>query len=139
VAVLTFVVLEVQLGVGEHFGNPHLMMNYGQIVHWSYHHAWILIIGITCVKLSVGIFLLRLIQGKLYRASSSWQRSMLNSNVSTAVHHRVDGFPARFHFRLRLYTVSLSTQLPSGIDRNTDPHFLGYSNASQSKQRGTLI
>ncbi|TVY25562.1 hypothetical protein LHYA1_G005763 [Lachnellula hyalina] len=80
VAVLTFVVLEVQLGVGEHFGNPHLMMNYGQIVHWSYHHAWILIIGITCVKLSVGIFLLRLIQGKLYRASSSWQRSMLNSN-----------------------------------------------------------
>ncbi|TVY45507.1 hypothetical protein LSUB1_G000863 [Lachnellula subtilissima] len=67
VAVLTFVVLEVQLGVGEHFGNPHLMMNYGQIVHWSYHHAWILIIGITCVKISVGIFLLRLIQGKLYR------------------------------------------------------------------------
>ncbi|TVY19162.1 hypothetical protein LARI1_G002762 [Lachnellula arida] len=67
VAILSFVVLEVQLGVGEHFGNPHLMKNYDQILHWTYHHSWILIVGISGVKISVGIFLLRLIQGKMYR------------------------------------------------------------------------
>ncbi|TVY90792.1 hypothetical protein LAWI1_G004212 [Lachnellula willkommii] len=67
VAILSFVVLEVQLGVGEHFGNPHLMKNYGQILHWTYHHSWILVVGISGVKISVGIFLLRLIQGKMYR------------------------------------------------------------------------
>ncbi|CAG8971142.1 hypothetical protein HYALB_00008620 [Hymenoscyphus albidus] len=62
-----FIVIEVHLGVGEHFGNLHQLRNYADIMHYSYHHGWILVTGITCVKLSVGFFLLRLVQGKWYK------------------------------------------------------------------------
>jgi hypothetical protein len=82
VAVLVFLVTEVHLGVGEHFGNPHLMMNYQEIVHWSYHHAWIVVIGVSSVKISVGCLLLRLVQGKWYKVGSSGHDLLLTSNAS---------------------------------------------------------
>ncbi|RDL36492.1 uncharacterized protein BP5553_05844 [Venustampulla echinocandica] len=65
--VFVFFVVEVNLGVGQHFGNPHFMSNFTEIVHWSYHHGWILVVGISSVKISVGIFLIRLVQKKWYK------------------------------------------------------------------------
>lgn len=58
---------EVKLGVGEHFGNPELMGNYEEFLHWSYFHGWLIVLGICSVKISVGFFLLRLVQGKWYK------------------------------------------------------------------------
>ncbi|KAH6679760.1 hypothetical protein B0J14DRAFT_305982 [Halenospora varia] len=58
---------EVKYGVGEHFTNPHLLANYTQVLHWSYHHGWIIVVGISSVKLSIGFFLLRLVQKPLYK------------------------------------------------------------------------
>jgi presenilin-like A22 family membrane protease len=52
-------------------GNPKVTNNFSMILHWSYFHSWLLVIGITSVKLSVGFFLLRLVQGKWYKVSSS--------------------------------------------------------------------
>jgi hypothetical protein len=68
---MAFFVQEVRLGVGEHFGNPHQLMNFTEILQWSYYHGWILVIGISSVKISVGFFLLRLVQGKWYKVSLS--------------------------------------------------------------------
>lgn len=64
---MAFFVEEVQLGVGEHWNNPHVMGNFQEILRWSYYHSWILVIGISSVKISVGFFLLRLVQGKWYK------------------------------------------------------------------------
>lgn len=43
------------------------MSNYTEIIHWSYHHGWILVVGISSVKISLGIFLIRLVQKKWYK------------------------------------------------------------------------
>jgi hypothetical protein len=60
---------EVKLGVGEHFGNPKLMANYEAILHYSYFHALLNVLGISSVKISVGLFLLRIIHGKWYKVN----------------------------------------------------------------------
>jgi len=65
--VLACFIEEVKLGVGEHLGNPHVSMNIQKILHWSYFHAWLIVVGISSVKISVGFFLLRLVQGKWYK------------------------------------------------------------------------
>ena len=65
--VLACYIEEVKLGVGEHFGNPHMLMNFQEILHWSYFHAWVIVIGNSSVKISVGFFLLRLVQGRWYK------------------------------------------------------------------------
>jgi len=65
--VLAFTVKEVRLGVGEHWGNPHQFFNLQEILHWSYFHAWVIVLGNSSVKLSVGFFLLRLVQGRWYK------------------------------------------------------------------------
>ncbi|TVY75908.1 hypothetical protein LSUE1_G007216 [Lachnellula suecica] len=65
--VFALLVTEVKLGVGEHFGNPHMLVNYTEILHRSFYHAWILVVGISAVKISVGLFLLRLVQGKWWK------------------------------------------------------------------------
>jgi hypothetical protein len=71
VAAFTFFVLEVHAGVGEHIGNPHLTSNLKEIFRYSYHHGWIIVVGISAVKLSVGLFLFRLAQGKWFKVSST--------------------------------------------------------------------
>lgn len=38
---------EVKLGVGEHFGNPHQLLNFTGIIHWGYYHGWILVMYVT--------------------------------------------------------------------------------------------
>jgi len=65
--VFAFFVEEVKLGVGEHFGNPHQFSNFSSILHWGYFHGIVLVTGISSVKVSVGFFLLRLVQGKWYK------------------------------------------------------------------------
>jgi len=75
-AVLGCMIQEVKLGVGEHLGNPHQTANFAAILHYSYFHGSAIVIGISSVKISVGFFLLRLVQGKWYKASIS------NSHVS---------------------------------------------------------
>ena len=68
-AVYVCFVAEVKLGAGEHMSNPQLLGNLTLISHWTYFHSWILVVGISSVKISVGFFLLRLVQGKWYKVS----------------------------------------------------------------------
>ncbi|KAN0119617.1 hypothetical protein V8E51_001825 [Hyaloscypha variabilis] len=64
---------EVKLGVGEHITNPQLDRNTETIQEWSFFHAWIVVVGISFVKISIGFFLLRLVQGKwLKRSIVAW-------------------------------------------------------------------
>ena len=58
---------EVKLGVGEHFGNPHQISNLKTILHWGYFHGLATVTGISSVKVSVGFFLLRLVEWKWYK------------------------------------------------------------------------
>jgi len=67
IAVLGFIIEEVKLGVGEHYGNPHQLSNFSNILYWSYYHSFTIVMGISLVKISVGFFLLRLVQGKWYK------------------------------------------------------------------------
>jgi len=39
------------------------------VSHWLYFHSWIIVMGISFVKISIGFFLLRLVQGKWYKRS----------------------------------------------------------------------
>ncbi|KAL3422024.1 integral membrane protein [Phlyctema vagabunda] len=60
-------IAQVHLGIGEHIGNPHLTSNFVEIMHWSYFHAIVIVVGISSVKISVGFFLLRLVQTPNYK------------------------------------------------------------------------
>jgi len=65
--VIACVIGEVNLGVGRHMGFPQLMANQMILAHYSWFHAWINVLGTSLVKISVGLFLLRLVQGKWYK------------------------------------------------------------------------
>ncbi|KAH6711072.1 hypothetical protein BKA61DRAFT_695010 [Leptodontidium sp. MPI-SDFR-AT-0119] len=58
---------EVYNGVGHHIIHPKLLENMMTIFHWSWFHGWVNVIGISSVKISIGLFLLRLVQGKWYK------------------------------------------------------------------------
>lgn len=60
---------EVKLGVGEHITNLQLLENNKIISQWSCFHSWIIVVGISFVKISIGFFLLRLVQGKWLKVS----------------------------------------------------------------------
>jgi hypothetical protein len=77
-AVYVCFVAEVKLGAGEHISNPQLLGNLTIISHWTYFHSWILVIGISSVKISVGSFLLRLVQGKWHKASFDQKQKNLS-------------------------------------------------------------
>lgn len=62
-------IAEVSLGIGEHISNPHLMSNYQTIQCWEYFHAIIIVSGISAVKISIGLFLLKLVQLTWYTVS----------------------------------------------------------------------
>lgn len=62
---------EVYNGVGHHIIHPKLLENMMTIFHWSWFHGWVNVIGISSVKISIGLFLLRLVQGKWYKVSRS--------------------------------------------------------------------
>ena len=62
---------EVKLGVGHHtsaiFADPVLAANFSRIIEWPWIHALFNLVAIFFVKISVGLFLLRLVQGKGYK------------------------------------------------------------------------
>jgi len=60
-------VFEVKLGMGKHETDPSLMSNFGQIMQWTYYHSIIIVVGISLMKMSVGLFLFRLVQGTRYK------------------------------------------------------------------------
>lgn len=57
---------QVDNGVGHHISNPKLLENMGTVLHWSWFQALLTVIGISSVKVSIGLFLLRLVEGRLY-------------------------------------------------------------------------
>ncbi|KAL2068836.1 hypothetical protein VTL71DRAFT_15174 [Oculimacula yallundae] len=65
--VIACLIGEVNLGVGLHVSNPKQIANGIALAHYSWFHAWINVLGISLVKISVGLFLLRLVQGKWYK------------------------------------------------------------------------
>lgn len=83
------------------------MSNYTDILHYSYHHGWILVVGITSVKLSVGFFLLRLVQGKWFKVRTPYKRILLfDSDKFLALHHWLDDFLGYLYLGMCWYTVS---------------------------------
>lgn len=69
--ILGLLVAEVNLGVGSHISNPKLLANLMDIIHLSFFQAIVIVTGISATKISVGFFLLRLVQGKWYKVCSS--------------------------------------------------------------------
>ncbi|PMD44631.1 hypothetical protein L207DRAFT_579565 [Hyaloscypha variabilis F] len=69
--VLLCFVEEVKLGVGHHtaaiFAEPVLAANFSRVIEWLWIHALLNLVAIFFVKISVGLFLLRLVQGKGYK------------------------------------------------------------------------
>jgi hypothetical protein len=62
---------EVKLGVGYHippiFLDPVLAANLSRVVKWLWIHSLFNLVAIFFVKISVGLFLVRLVQGKGYK------------------------------------------------------------------------
>jgi hypothetical protein len=54
-----------------HINSPKLLANLATITQWLFHHAWLIVLGISTAKISVGFFLLRLVQGRWYKVSTS--------------------------------------------------------------------
>lgn len=100
---MAFFTEEVRLGVGEHFGNSHQLNNFTEILYWTFFHSWMLVIGISSVKLSVGFFLLRLVQGKWYKVSLMVPSFTSNVNF-VAIYHGLDSLFDSFHACMRWNT-----------------------------------
>jgi hypothetical protein len=43
--------------------SPHME----NLMHWQYYHSWIVVVGVSLVKVSIAFFLLRLVSGRKYR------------------------------------------------------------------------
>ncbi|KAE8453535.1 hypothetical protein EG329_010396 [Mollisiaceae sp. DMI_Dod_QoI] len=73
VATFACFIAEVDLGVGHHTTNPEIIQNMQTISHWFFFHGLLNVFGISTVKVSIGFFLLRLVQGTVYkRVLISW-------------------------------------------------------------------
>jgi len=93
-------VREVRLGVGEHIVNPHFLGNMMTISHWQFYHNLLIVVGISSVKISVGFFLLRLVQGRWYKVCFSRLLLRLQGNkVSNflAINNCMDRLPVPVH------------------------------------------
>lgn len=119
---------EVKLGVGEHFGNPELMENYQEILHWTYFHGWIIVLGICSVKISVGFFLLRLVQGKWYKVCLAPFVPLNPLTELSAVHNRLGIFPhclyACVHRNTGLSVPPCERSLELHVERKPDDEML---------------
>ena len=60
-------VLEVEKGVGRHSGDPIYLQNLSTIIKLSFCRGLFLVTGISLVKISVGLFLLRIVEGTVYK------------------------------------------------------------------------
>ena len=89
---------EVKLGVGEHITNPQLDRNTETIQEWSFFHAWIVVVGISFVKISIGFFLLRLVQGKWLKVNKHLYREILITSLTVlAIYSCVDNLLIYIH------------------------------------------
>lgn len=60
-------VLEVGKGVGRHNADPIYLENMSIIIKISFVRGLLLVTGISLVKISVGLFLLRIVEGTVYK------------------------------------------------------------------------
>lgn len=62
---------EVKFGVGHHtaaiFADPDLVASFSKVILTSWIHALFNLIAIFFVKISVGLFLIRLVEGTAYK------------------------------------------------------------------------
>lgn len=58
---------EVKLGIGRHSLDPVLLGNFTEIMLYSWISSLFLVAGISSVKISVGFFLLRVVNGTKYK------------------------------------------------------------------------
>lgn len=58
---------EIDYGIGRHETDPILKANNRQISFWSFIRAIFLVFSISGTKISVGLFLLRVVEGTKYR------------------------------------------------------------------------
>lgn len=60
-------VLEVGKGVGRHNTDPIYLKNMSIIIKIGFFRGLFLVTGISLVKISVGLFLLRIVEGTVYK------------------------------------------------------------------------
>jgi hypothetical protein len=58
---------EVSLGIGKHWDDPSLFYNFTDLMRWNWAHALLVVAGISSVKISVGLFLMRVVEGTKYK------------------------------------------------------------------------
>lgn len=58
---------EVKFGIGRHLADPIVTANFSQIIMWTWIRALFIVLGISLVKISVGFFLLRVVEGTKYK------------------------------------------------------------------------
>lgn len=116
---------EVYNGVGHHITHPEILTNMMTIFHWSWFHGWINVIGISSVKISIGLFLLRLVQGKWYKVNAlGLLRKMQGTNCCFSadlgcmgyfhcdIHSSICGDPVSFHLeRLILMYILIASSV----------------------------
>jgi hypothetical protein len=66
IGVLVCFISECQAGIGQHIQYISLP-NVETIYHWIYFHSLIIMVGVRLVKISIALFLLRLVPGKWYK------------------------------------------------------------------------
>lgn len=49
--------------------DPVLVSNMQKVFHWFFFHGLLNVFGISTAKVSIGFFLLRLVQGTMYKVS----------------------------------------------------------------------
>lgn len=59
--------IEVSKGVGRHSGDPIYLQNFSTILKIGFFRGIFLVTGISLVKISVGLFLLRIVEGTVYK------------------------------------------------------------------------
>ncbi|KFY98300.1 hypothetical protein V498_01565 [Pseudogymnoascus sp. VKM F-4517 (FW-2822)] len=67
VAVMVCMVLEVGKGVGRHNLDPIYLANMSTVIKIGFFRGLFLVSGISLVKISVGLFLLRIVEGTVYK------------------------------------------------------------------------
>lgn len=71
---------EIHYGIGRHADDPILIANSKEVTFWSFIRAIFLVFSISGTKISVGLFLLRVVEGTKYRRYIQGMISMFGSH-----------------------------------------------------------
>ena len=80
-------IYEVKYGVGRHSDDPLYLVNFMEVIKIGFVRALFLVLGISLVKISVGLFLLRIVEGTVYKRiilGTIGMLTLLPVNESTA-------------------------------------------------------